>query len=172
MAASSISSPPPEAFFIVPSPAVCREGALVTDQTLESGGFLKRYTSVKVHIKGSVTGACDSYYDGQFWYRQERTISSMTIDQVSPSTWHQPVYSDVGPAKDLDTRVSGQTSGPATTSFSVVGPHNFLFQTQANSTNCMIDRFSPYTSAFLNAVSCTPTWVRRRRSSTPRHSVN
>jgi hypothetical protein len=159
-----IDTPPPEAFFIVPAPAVCREGAVVTDQTLPDGGFLRLFTQVKVHMKGSATGACDWYFDGQFWLRQNRTIAVMTIDQMSPTSWRQPVYSNIGPVHNLDTRIPGETApAGATTSFNEVGPHSFILQTTAIKTNCQIPQFSPYTFASLNAVSCTPAWVKAQK---------
>ena len=161
----NVSTPDPEGFVTVASPATCDNGT----NTVPDGGYVRQWTqqnplTVNLDARSQITGVCQ-FWIGSVHYPQYDTIRGIAridIDYVRPGPVQEDFYRYpmVSELQDYDTR-NPPPKGNGTISRTPAdsGTYTVTFQTIAHLTNCQIPPESAVVTRTFNAVPCKPVFA-------------
>ena len=154
--AVDVTSPDPQGFVSVVSPAMCSDG----DNAVPDDGFVKGGTAIKIDAHATVTGVCQHRYGSIVAQQWLRGISAIGITYVTPvGSEYSPRFPSGSYVQDYDTRAPNGGYGSLSKTPGITGTYRIDFQTHFDFTNCQIQpTTSAVVSTVFHVVPCEPEW--------------
>lgn len=154
---AGVSTPDPEGFITVVSPATCSDGT----NAVPAGGYVRLSTQLRLDFHATVTGVCEYWFGGVHYPQGDhvRGINAIKTWYTRPglSAEYAPLFAPCCSLQDYDTRnpPSGG-NGSLFKTTTEIGTHDVSFRTSAFSTNCYIPTESAVVARSFSTLRCEP----------------